>query len=49
MQFGLTALIKAAEFGHLGIVNLLIKAGANLNAQNNVGGWNTEYEHGKHG
>ena len=38
VQFGKTALIMAAEKGHDGCVDLLVKAGAKLDVQDKVGG-----------
>ena len=38
VQNGYTALILAAWYGHDGIVDLLVKAGAKLDVQNKVGG-----------
>ena len=36
-QNGYTALIKAANEGHVSCVEVLVQAGANLNTQNNDG------------
>ena len=38
VQYGYTALMAAASNGHDGIVDLLVKAGASLDVQHQVGG-----------
>ncbi len=39
MQGGYTALMEAAWYGHVNVVQCLVEAGANLEAADNVSEW----------